>query len=146
MLDLHSRRLLASATSDHPDADLACDAIKMAAAVRGGPAAIDGVIVHTDRGSTYTAGVFSALSRKLGVPQSMRRVGSCFDSAAAEAFFSTLEHQVLSRPHVTTNAHARQVVVASCHDFYNSRRRHGSAALMSPIHTRDSLQTNRPQR
>ena len=44
VLDLHSRRLLASATSDHPDADLACDAIKMAAAVRGGPAAIDGVI------------------------------------------------------------------------------------------------------
>ncbi|MGA9679695.1 MAG: hypothetical protein WBR28_31980 [Mycobacterium sp.] len=42
MLDLHSRRLVASATSDHPDADLACDAIKIAAAVRGGRAAVDG--------------------------------------------------------------------------------------------------------
>jgi len=49
VLDLHSRRLLASATSDHPDADLACDAIKIAAAVRGGRAAVDGVIFHTDR-------------------------------------------------------------------------------------------------
>ncbi|MGA8251169.1 MAG: hypothetical protein WB989_11190 [Mycobacterium sp.] len=49
MLDLHSRRLLASATSDHPDADLACDVIKIAAAVRGGRAAVDGVIFHTDR-------------------------------------------------------------------------------------------------
>ena len=48
VLDLHSRRLLASATSGHPDAELACDAIKMAAAVRGGRAAIDGVIFHTD--------------------------------------------------------------------------------------------------
>ena len=48
VLDLHSRRLLASATSEHPDAELACDAIKMAAAVRGGRAAIDGVIFHTD--------------------------------------------------------------------------------------------------
>jgi hypothetical protein len=47
VLDLHSRRLLASATSDHPDADPACDAIKMAAAVRGRRAAIDGVIFHT---------------------------------------------------------------------------------------------------
>ena len=92
MLDLHSRRLLASATSDHPDADLACDAIKMAAAVRGGPTAIDSNL-HTDRGSIYTAGVFSKLNRKLGVSQSMGRVGSCFDSAAAEAFFSTLEHR-----------------------------------------------------
>ena len=53
VLDLHSRRLLASATSDHPDAALACDAMKMAAAVRGGRAVIDGVVFHTDRGSTY---------------------------------------------------------------------------------------------
>ena len=48
VLDLHSRRLLACATSEHPDADLAGHAIKMAAAVRGGRAAIDGVIFHTD--------------------------------------------------------------------------------------------------
>jgi putative transposase len=63
----------------------------------------------------------------------MGRVGSCFDNAAAEAFFSTLEHEVLSRRHFTTKAHARQVVVAWCHDFYNSRRRHSCAVLMSPI-------------
>jgi hypothetical protein len=49
----------------------------------------------------------------------MGRVG--FDNAAAEAFFSTLEHEVLSRHHFTTKAHARQVVVAWCPDFYNSR-------------------------
>jgi putative transposase len=131
VLDLHARRLLASATSDHPDADLACDAIKMAAAVRGGRAAIEGVIFHTNRGSTCTAGVFTTLCRKLGVSQSMGRVDSCFDNAAAEAFFSTLEHEVLSRHHFTTNAHARQIVVAWCHDFYHSR--HSSAASNSPI-------------
>jgi choline dehydrogenase-like flavoprotein len=62
------------------------------------------------------------------VSQSMGRVGSCFDNAAAEAFFSTLEHEVLSRHHFTTKAHARQVVVAWCQDFYNTRRRHSSAA------------------
>ena len=133
VLDLHSRRLLASATSDHPNAALACDAIKMAAAVRGGHDAIDGVIFHTDRGSTYTATNFTTLCRKLGVSQSMGRVGSCFDNAAAEAFFSTLEHEVLSRHHFTTKAHARQVVVPWCQDFYNHQRRHSSAALMSPI-------------
>ena len=50
VLNLFSRKLLASPTSEHPDAELACDAIKMAAAVRGGRAAIDGVIFHSDRG------------------------------------------------------------------------------------------------
>jgi putative transposase len=63
--------------SEHPDAELASDAIKMAAAVRGGRAVIAGVIFHTGRGSTYTANDFTKLCRKIGVRQSMGRVGSC---------------------------------------------------------------------
>ncbi|BAV43952.1 IS3 family transposase [Mycobacterium ulcerans] len=132
VLDLFSRKLLASPTSEHPDARLACDAIKMATAVRGGRAVIDGVIFHTDRGSTYTATDFTKLCRRIGVVQSMGRVGSCFDNAASEAFFSTLEHEVLSRHHFRTRDQARAVVVPWCQDFYNGRRRHSSAALLAP--------------
>ena len=133
VLDLFSRRLLACPTSEHPDAKLAGDAIKIAAAARGGRSTIDGVIFHSDRGSTYTASSFTLLCKsKLGIRQSMGRVGSCFDNAAAESFFSTLEHEVLSRHHFTTRAQARAVVLAWCHEFYNTRRRHSSAAMMSP--------------
>ena len=132
VLDLFSRKLLASPTAEHPDAELAGDAIKMAAAVRGGRTVIDGVIFHTDRGSTYTATDFTKLCRRLGVVQSMGRVGSCFDNAASEAFFSTLEHEVLSRHHFRTRAEARAVVVPWCQDFYNVTRRHSSAALLAP--------------
>jgi transposase InsO family protein len=53
VLDLFSRKLLASPTAEHPDAELAGDAIKMAAAVRGGRTVIDGVIFHTDRIDLY---------------------------------------------------------------------------------------------
>ena len=134
VLDLYSRRLLACPTSEHPNAELACDAIKIASATRGGRGNTDGVIFHTDRGSTYTASSFTLLcDDKLGVRQSMGRVGSCFDNAAAESFFSTLEHEVLSRHHFTTRAEARAVVLAWCHEFYNTKRRHSSAALMSPV-------------
>lgn len=133
VLDLFSRRLLACPISEHPDADLACDAIKIAAAVRGGRDQIAGVIFHTDRGSTYTAREFRLLCKdKLGIRQSMGRVGSCFDNAAAESFFSTLEHEVLSRHRFATKAEARAVVLRWCHDFYNTRRRHSSAALLAP--------------
>ena len=134
VIDLYSRRLLACPTSAHPNAELACDAIKIASATRGGRGNTDGVIFHTDRGSTYTASSFTLLCEdKLGVRQSMGRVGSCFDNAAAESFFSTLEHEVLSRHHFTTRAEARAVVLAWCHEFYNVKRRHSSAALMSPV-------------
>jgi len=133
VLDLFSRKLLACPTSEHPNAELAGDAIKIAAAVRGGRANIDGVIFHTDRGSTYTATSFTLLCKdKLGIRQSMGRVGSCFDNAAAESFFSTLEHEVLSRHHFTTKTQAKAVVLDWCHNFYNTRRRHSSAALLTP--------------
>ncbi len=107
-LDLFSRRLLGYATSAHPDAVLAGQAIKMAVAARGGNVA--GVIFHTDRGSTYTADDFTGLCAKLKITQSMGRVGSCFDNAAAESFFSTLEWEVLSRHHFSTRDEAREVI------------------------------------
>ena len=143
VIDLYSRRLLGAATGLHPDADLACSAIKMAVAARGGVDAVNGpnwredesqrVIFHTDRGSTYTAKSFTGLCRTLGVRQSMGRVGSCFDNAAAEAFFSSLEWEVLSRNEFDNTTAAQAVVLDWCYGFYNHERRHSSAGMMSPI-------------
>jgi transposase InsO family protein len=133
VIDLYSRRLLGAATGLHPDAELACDAIKMAVAARGGQEHIAGVIFHTDRGSTYTADTFTALCRRLGIRQSMGRVGSCFDNAAAEAFFSSLEWEVLSRHEFTSTAQARATVIDWCYGFYNHQRRHSAANGQSPI-------------
>jgi transposase InsO family protein len=130
-LDLFSRRLLGYATSAHPDAVLAGQAIKMAVATRGGNVA--GTIFHTDRGSTYTADDFTGLCAKLKITQSMGRVGSCFDNAAAESFFSTLEWEVLSRHHFSTRAEAREVVTRWVCDFYNKVRLHSSCGMKSPI-------------
>jgi putative transposase len=131
VIDLFSRRLLGYATGAHPDAELAADAIRMAVATRGGD--VSGVVFHSDRGSTYTANDFTALCRRLHVTQSMGRVGSCFDNAAAESFFSTLEHEVQSRHHFASREDARKVIIAWVVDFYNSRRRHSSAGRKSPI-------------
>ena len=133
VIDLYSRRLLGAATGLHPDAALACDAISMAVAARGGGEHISGVIFHTDRGSTYTADKFTALCRRLGIRQSMGRVGSCFDNAAAEAFFSSLEWEVLSRHEFDSTGQARAVVIDWCYGFYNTQRRHSAAAGLSPI-------------
>jgi putative transposase len=91
VIDLYSRRCLAACTSLNANATLARAAIQTAVAARGGPGAVRNVIFHTDRGSTYTADRFTALCRQLQITQSMGRVGSCFDNAAAEAFFSSLE-------------------------------------------------------
>jgi putative transposase len=139
VLDLCARRLLAAPTSDHPDAELASDAIKMAVAVRGGAEMIRDVIFHTDRGSTYTANELTRLCANLDIRQSMGRVGSCFDNAAAESFFSTLEWEVLSRHHFRTKDEARQVISNWIEEFYNPVRRHSTAGRRSPIQHEDDL-------
>lgn len=111
----------------------------MAVAVRGGAASIARVIFHTDRGSTYTATSFTKLCGRLKIRQSMGRVGSCFDNAAAESFFSTLEWEVLNRHTFATREQARQVISTWIEEFYNPRRRHSSAAMKSPIAFEESL-------
>lgn len=139
VIDLYSRRLLGAATSLHPDAELACAAIKMAVATRGGRESIwrveesERVIFHSDRGSTYTADAFTRLCAGLGIRQSMGRVGSCFDNACAEAFFSSLEWEVLSRHEFASIAAAKAVVLDWCYGFYNHERRHSTIGMVSPI-------------
>jgi transposase InsO family protein len=141
VIDLYSRRLLGAATGLHPDADLACQAIKMAVTARGGADRIRGVIFHTDRGSTYTANAFTKLCRRLDISQSMGRVGSCFDNAAAEAFFSSLEWEVLSRHGFTSTGQAQAVVIDWCYGFYNHQRRHSAAGGQSPINYENTALT-----
>src|SRR3954447_20355042 len=75
VIGLYSRRLLGAATGLHPNAELACEAIKMALAARGSAEQIAGVPFHTDRGSTTTADAITALCRRLEIRQSMGRVG-----------------------------------------------------------------------
>jgi putative transposase len=132
VIDLYSRRLLGAATGLYPDARLAGDAITMAVAARGGEH-IGGVVFPTDRGSTYTAERFTALCRRLEIRQSMGRVGSCFDNADAEAFFSSLEWEVLSRHDFASTAQARATVIDWCYGFYNHQRRHSAVGGLSPI-------------
>ncbi len=128
--DLASRRLPGFALSEHHDAPLAKAALCMAAAVRGGD--IAGVIFHSDKGGEYTGDVFASACDALGVTQSMGRVGSALDNAAAESFNSTLEWELLSRRHFATKDQARREV-AGFIDRYNHRRRHSSAEMLPPV-------------
>ena len=102
----------------------------MAAAVRGGD--VDGVIFHSDKGGEYVGDVFARACSSLGVTQSMGRVGSALDNAAAESFNSTLEFELLSRRRFATKDQARREI-AGYIDRYNHRRRHSSAGMLAPV-------------
>ena len=73
----------------------------------------------------------------------MGRVGSCFDNAAAEALFSSLEWEVLSRNRFDTISQARAVVFDWCYGFYNHVRRHNTIGMVSPTTYEKAAATNR---
>ncbi|SEH01559.1 Transposase InsO and inactivated derivatives [Nonomuraea solani] len=129
--DLFSRRIVGYALSEHHDAALALGALQMAVAVRGGTVA--GVVMHTDRGSEYTAHLFRAACDRLGIDQSMGRTGSALDNAPAEALFSSLEFELLrlAGP-FGTHAQARAAVAAWVDDF-NHERLHTANGLRPPV-------------
>ena len=130
VLDLGSRRLAGFAMSEHHDSALAKAALCMAAAVRGGD--VNGVIFHSDKGGEYVGDLFAGSCDTLGVTQSMGRVGSALDNAAAESFNSTLEWELLSRRDFATKNKARREVVAFI-DRYNRLRRHSTCEMRSPV-------------
>jgi transposase InsO family protein len=130
VMDMASRRLLGFAVGEHHDAALAYGALAMAVAVRGGR--VPGVILHTDQGSEYTAGLVRRACARLGIRQSMGRPGSALDNAVIESWHSTVEFELRRIEHFATKAAARAKVAAWIEE-YNTTRRHSSLGMRSPI-------------
>lgn len=90
------------------------------------------MIFHTEQGGEYTAGLFAAPCRRTGVTQSMGRTGSALHNAAAEAFNSTLEFELLREHRFATREQARPAV-AGWIDEYNTVRRHSTNGMLPPV-------------
>jgi transposase InsO family protein len=139
VMDMASRRVLGYALGEHHDARLAYSALVMAVAARGGQ--VPGVIMHTDQGSEYTAGLVRQACERLGIAQSMGRPGSAPDNAVIESWHSTLEFELRAVEHFATRAAARARVSAWIQD-YNTHRRHSALSMMSPAGYEQALNDN----
>lgn len=92
VLDLHSRRLAGWSIAEHMRTDLVADALRSAAATRGG---LRGALFHSDNGAQYASRQFAELCDSLGVTRSRGAVGTSADNAAAESFNATLKRETL---------------------------------------------------
>jgi putative transposase len=144
VLDMGSRRIIGHCLDEHHNAAVPQAALVMAVAVRGGKDAVAGVIFHSDQGSEYTAGSFQAACTRLGITQSMGRVGSALDNAVIEAWHSTVEFELRMLEHFTTKPQARTRVAAWIEE-YNHDRRHSALGMRSPIDYELTLPAGDPQ-
>jgi putative transposase len=129
VLDAWSRRIVGWAMADMLRTELVVEALNMAVWNRR-PAA--GVVHHSDRGAQYTSLAFSRRCRDAGVAPSMGSIGDAYDNALAEAFFATLETELLTRHTFATRKAARLALFDYIEGFYNSHRRHSALGYLSP--------------
>jgi transposase InsO family protein len=130
MLDLHSRRVVGWAMSEHNDEQLTLAALHMALDQRQPE---PGLLHHTDRGSTYASGAYQDVLAKNDIVCSMSRKGNCWDNAVSESFFSTLDFECGNRRPFASRADARRQVADYILGFYNPTRLHSYLGYMSPM-------------
>ncbi|GAS92738.1 IS3 family transposase, partial [Mycolicibacterium brisbanense] len=89
--DEHSKRVLGWSVADHMLTELVTDALARAVAVRGGDVA--GTIMHSDRGTQFTAHAMAQACADAGLRRSMGATGICWDNSGAESLWSTFKHE-----------------------------------------------------
>jgi putative transposase len=129
ILDLFSRKVVGWAMSNHINAHLVLDALRMAY-WRRKPS--PGLLHHSDRGSQYASKAYQEELKKYKMICSMSRKGDCWDNAVAESFFRSLKTERTDDTLYITRKEARADVVDYVEMFYNSHRLHSSLGYSSP--------------
>jgi transposase InsO family protein len=130
VIDLHSRRLVGWAIAEHMRTALVVDALAAAARTRGGLA---GAIFHSDHGAQYTSKAFAEACTRVGVRQSMSRIGSSADNALAESFNATFKRETLQGRRAFTDEREARLTSFRWLHRYNTVRRHSRLGQQSPI-------------
>ena len=129
VVDAFTRRVVGWRMSDSLDTQVVIEALEMALHNRRPK----DVIHHSDRGCQYTSIAFGRRCREAGVVPSMGSVGDAYDNALAESFFATLEKELIAHSSWKNRTEARLAVFDYIEGFYNTRRRHSSIGMLSPI-------------
>jgi len=131
VLDCWSRRVVGWSIADHIRAELVADAVQMAIWRRR---PLEGqTIAHADHGSQYTSWLFGQKLRNAGLLGSMGTIGDCFDNSVAEAFFSSLQRELLDQHRWATRQDLALAIFDWIETWYNPRRRHSYCGGLSPI-------------
>ncbi|MFC5424995.1 IS3 family transposase [Brevibacterium otitidis] len=131
--DVFSNKIVGYTIDARMKSRLAVAAIEDAVARRGGPRAVTGCVVHSDRGSQFRSRKFQHALKRLGLAGSMGRVGAAGDNAAMESFFAVLQKNVLNRRRWATRAQLRTAIVHWVERTYHQKRRQRRLGKLTPV-------------
>lgn len=131
VMDLFSRRIIGWSVSDRNDTVLICEAFQAAILNRG--KIPQGIIHHSDRGSTYASDRYQRMIKSFGLISSMSGKGNCYDNAAMESFFGRYKTSTVRDRSFQNQAQVRSHVFDYIEVFYNRFRKHKSLGYKSPL-------------
>jgi putative transposase len=127
IVDLFSRFVVGWAISAMNNRHLAIKALEMALRRR---CPSEGLLHHSDQGSTYASDDYQGVLEKHGITCSMSRRGNCYDNAAMESWFSTFKSELGERFESASDAKAKAFDYIEV--FYNQQRMHSAIGYAAP--------------
>lgn len=139
VLDVWSRRVVGWSIDAAPTAALVTNALGMAVESRRP----EGTVIHSDQGTQFTSWAFTRRALDSGLVPSMGAVGSCFDNAMIESFWSRMQVELLDRQTWRTRVELANAIFEYLEIFHNRQRRHSRLGMLTPIEfeTRHQTQT-----
>lgn len=134
LLDLTNREPIGIAVSDRLDANLVCEALKMAIEKRG---SLKGYIHHTDSDVRYCSKEYIDLLVSTGAEISMC-IGDAYENAHSESFNATLKRQEINLNEYRTKEESARSIFAFV-EKYTSIRPHSSIGMLTPLEYRAKI-------
>jgi putative transposase len=101
----------------------------------------DGTVIHSDQGTQFTSWAFTRRALDSGLLPSMGSVGSCFDNAMIESFWSRMQVELLDRRAWRTRIELANAIFEYLEIFHNRQRRHSALGMLTPIEFETRHQT-----
>ena len=121
IFDCYNGEIVALEMRDNMKKELCIDTVKQLKQRYGN---LEGVLLHSDRGSQYTSDAFRSILSTYGMIQSLSSTGKCYDNARMESFFATLKKEKLYRipTYAMTKEQVKTVVFRYIFAYYNTVR------------------------
>ncbi len=130
VLDACTRRVIGWSIDAAPTAALVTNALGMAIDARHPDGA---TVIHSDQGTQYGSWAFTRRAQEAGLLPSMGAVGTCFDNAPMESFWSRVQVELLDRQVWFARLELATALFEYLEIFHNRHRRHSSLGMLTPF-------------
>ena len=130
VLDVYSRRVVGWSIDSAPTAALVTNALGMAIDARRPTGS---TVIHSDQGTQYGSWAFTRRAQDAGLLPSMGAVGTCYDNALMESFWSRVQVELLDWQVWSTRLELATALFEYLEIFHNRQRRHSSLGMLTPF-------------